>query len=130
MLKKYSAQFPSESAEFQRRMAGELPELALAHTWELTTEEIARAFLVGESAMEQRITRAKRRVTAANVPFETPGAVERIADLDADLQRLAVEPLHHCRKREPVHQRQREDERLHLVAHHVHLDADAVKVEG
>ena len=30
-----------------------------------------------ESAMEQRITRAKRRVAAARVPFETPGAVER-----------------------------------------------------
>ena len=39
--------------------------------------QIARAFLVSEAAMEQRITRAKARVAAANVPFETPGAVER-----------------------------------------------------
>jgi len=38
---------------------------------------IARAFLVGESAMEQRITRAKSRIAAARVPFETPGPVER-----------------------------------------------------
>ena len=43
----------------------------------LTVKEIARAFLVSESAMEQRITRAKRRVGQADVPFEAPGAVER-----------------------------------------------------
>jgi RNA polymerase sigma-70 factor (ECF subfamily) len=43
----------------------------------LSVPEIARAFLVSESAMEQRITRAKRRVAAADVPFEVPGAVER-----------------------------------------------------
>jgi RNA polymerase sigma-70 factor (ECF subfamily) len=43
----------------------------------LSVKQIARAFLVGESAMEQRITRAKARIAAADVPFETPGAVER-----------------------------------------------------
>jgi RNA polymerase sigma-70 factor (ECF subfamily) len=43
----------------------------------LTVPEIARAFLVSESAMEQRITRAKRSIAEAGVPFETPGAVER-----------------------------------------------------
>jgi RNA polymerase sigma-70 factor (ECF subfamily) len=43
----------------------------------LTVKEIARAFLVSESAMEQRITRAKRRIGAAGVLFETPGPVER-----------------------------------------------------
>jgi RNA polymerase sigma-70 factor, ECF subfamily len=57
--------------------------LALRMVSGLTVKEIARAFLVGESAMEQRITRAKRRVTAANVPFETPGAVERSDRLSA-----------------------------------------------
>lgn len=51
--------------------------LALRLVSGLTVKEIARAFLVGESAMEQRITRAKRRVAAAEVPFETPGAPER-----------------------------------------------------
>ena len=56
--------------------------LALRMVSGLTVKEIARAFLVGESAMEQRITRAKRRVTAANVPFETPGAVERSERLE------------------------------------------------
>ena len=49
----------------------------------LTVKEIARAFLVSESAMEQRITRAKARMTAAEVPFDTPGAPERAERLAA-----------------------------------------------
>jgi len=51
--------------------------LALRTVSGLSVKEIARAFLVSESAMEQRITRAKRRIAVANVPFETPGAAER-----------------------------------------------------
>lgn len=51
--------------------------LALRVVSGLTVAEIARAFLVSESAMEQRITRAKRRVAEAGVAFETPGPVER-----------------------------------------------------
>ncbi len=51
--------------------------LALRIVSGLTVKEIAKAFLVSEAAMEQRITRAKRQVAAANVPFEAPGAVER-----------------------------------------------------
>jgi RNA polymerase sigma-70 factor (ECF subfamily) len=51
--------------------------LALRVVSGLSVKEIARAFLVSEDAMEQRITRAKKRVSAADVPFETPGAVER-----------------------------------------------------
>ena len=51
--------------------------LALRIVSGLSVRQIARAFLVGESAMEQRITRAKARVAAANVPFETPGPIER-----------------------------------------------------
>jgi RNA polymerase sigma-70 factor, ECF subfamily len=49
----------------------------------LSVKQIARAFLVGESAMEQRITRAKSCIGAADVPFETPGAVERAERLAA-----------------------------------------------
>ena len=49
----------------------------------LSVKQIARAFLVSESAMEQRITRAKGRIAQANVPFETPGAVERSERLAA-----------------------------------------------
>ena len=51
--------------------------LALRIVSGLTVRQIARAFLVGEAAMEQRITRAKGKVAAAGVPFETPGPVER-----------------------------------------------------
>lgn len=49
----------------------------------LTVKQIARAFLVSETAMEQRITRAKARIAAADTPFETPGAVERSERLGA-----------------------------------------------
>jgi RNA polymerase sigma-70 factor (ECF subfamily) len=51
--------------------------LALRVVSGLTVAEIAKAFLVSESAMEQRITRAKRRIAEAGVAFETPGPVER-----------------------------------------------------
>jgi RNA polymerase sigma-70 factor (ECF subfamily) len=51
--------------------------LALRIVSGLTVKEIARAFLVTEAAMEQRITRAKRVVSKADVPFEAPGAPER-----------------------------------------------------
>ncbi len=55
--------------------------LALRIVSGLTVRQIARAFLVSEAAMEQRITRAKTRVAAAGLPFQTPGAVERIERL-------------------------------------------------
>ena len=57
--------------------------LALRIVSGLSVKEIARAFLVSESAMEQRITRAKGRVAKADIPFETPGAIERAERLAA-----------------------------------------------
>jgi len=42
----------------------------------LTTREIARAYLVPESTIAQRIVRAKRTLSAARVPFEGPGRDE------------------------------------------------------
>ena len=42
----------------------------------LTTDEIARAFLVAESTVAQRIVRAKRTLAAARVPFEVPTGAE------------------------------------------------------
>jgi RNA polymerase sigma factor (sigma-70 family) len=42
----------------------------------LTTEEIARAFLVPEPTVAQRIVRAKRTLAAAHVPFEVPSGAE------------------------------------------------------
>jgi len=57
--------------------------LALRIVSGLTVPQIARAFLVSDAAMEQRITRAKAKVARAGVPFETPGAVERAERLGA-----------------------------------------------
>nr|WP_245003974.1 RNA polymerase sigma factor [Bradyrhizobium liaoningense] len=51
--------------------------LALRIVSGLTVKQIARAFLVSDAAMEQRITRAKAKVAEAGTPFETPGAIER-----------------------------------------------------
>jgi RNA polymerase sigma factor (sigma-70 family) len=47
----------------------------------LTTDEIARAFLVTEATVAQRIVRAKRTLAKAQVPFEVPRGAERAARL-------------------------------------------------
>ena len=51
----------------------------------LTTDEIARAFLVGEPTIAQRIVRAKRTLAEAHVPFEVPRAEELPARLNSVL---------------------------------------------
>ncbi len=60
--------------------------LALRVVSGLSVKQIARAFLLGEAAMEQRITRAKAKVANAGVPFDTPGPVERAERLAAVMQ--------------------------------------------
>src|SRR6201999_70162 len=57
--------------------------LALRIVSGLSVSQIARLFLVGEAAMEQRITRAKQRIAKADVPFEAPGPAERAERLAA-----------------------------------------------
>jgi len=52
----------------------------------LTTPEIARAFLVSEATIAQRIVRAKRTLSEARVPFEVPDAAERAQRLGAVLE--------------------------------------------
>jgi RNA polymerase sigma-70 factor, ECF subfamily len=52
----------------------------------LTTDEIARAFLVGEPTIAQRIVRAKRTLADAHVPFEVPRGAEFNARLASVLQ--------------------------------------------
>jgi predicted RNA polymerase sigma factor len=52
----------------------------------LTTEEIARAFLVPEPTIAQRIVRAKRTLAEAHVPFEVPREAELAARLSSVLE--------------------------------------------
>jgi RNA polymerase sigma factor (sigma-70 family) len=54
----------------------------------LTTEEIARAFLVPEATMAQRISRAKQRIKASGIPFRMPPNEERADRLSAVLHVL------------------------------------------
>ena len=52
----------------------------------LTTDEIARAHLVAEATIAQRIVRAKRTLSEAHVPFEVPRGAEFTARLSSVLQ--------------------------------------------
>ena len=52
----------------------------------LTTDEIARAFLVPKATIQQRIVRAKRTLAAARVPFEVPRGPELAARLESVLE--------------------------------------------
>jgi RNA polymerase sigma factor (sigma-70 family) len=54
----------------------------------LKTDEIARAFLVSESTVAQRIVRAKRTLAQARVPFEVPQGAERATRLSSVLEVL------------------------------------------
>lgn len=57
--------------------------LALRIVAGLSVRQIARAFLVREAAMEQRITRAKARIAVNSLPFEPPDAEGRLERLGA-----------------------------------------------
>jgi len=54
----------------------------------LSTDEIARAYLVAEATIAQRIVRAKRTLSEAGVPFEVPRGAERAARLASVLEVL------------------------------------------
>ncbi|MCF4166254.1 RNA polymerase sigma factor [Zavarzinia compransoris] len=64
-------------------MAVQQVVLALRVVAGLTVAQIARAFLVSETAMEQRITRAKRQIAVMGIPFETPDDTARAERLAA-----------------------------------------------
>lgn len=60
--------------------------LTLREVCDLTTEEIARAFLVPTPTVAQRIVRAKNRLREAQVPYEVPGHAELPQRLDSVLR--------------------------------------------
>ncbi len=64
--------------------------LTLRHVCGLTSDEIARAFLVPRATLQQRLVRAKRKIDAAGIPYEVPSRPEMASRLVSVLQTIYV----------------------------------------
>jgi RNA polymerase sigma-70 factor (ECF subfamily) len=106
--------------------------LALRVVSGLSLADIARAFLVGEAAMEQRILRAKRTVGRADVRFETPAPlarVERLATVSAMIY-LIFNEGYAASSREAGRRQPLCDEAIRLGRLLLHLFPDEPEVMG
>ena len=77
---------PPADSDFDDELDDDIGDDLLRLIGGLTTDEIAKAFLVPEPTMAQRIVRAKRALTEAKVPFEIPRSSELAARLASVLQ--------------------------------------------
>jgi RNA polymerase sigma factor (sigma-70 family) len=78
--------------------------LALRTLCGLTTAEVGRALLVPEATMAKRLTRARRKIAVAGIPYRAPAAPElpqRLRGVLATIYLLFNEGLHRHRGREP-----------------------------
>lgn len=110
------------------------PEARLALTLRtlcgLAIPKIAAAFLTSEAAIAQRLTRARRKILEARIPFEVPGPDQWVERLDSVLGTLEIAYVQSYERADPSPDRALADETLRLAALLVELIPDEPEVLG
>ncbi|WP_347343710.1 RNA polymerase sigma factor [Jatrophihabitans telluris] len=98
----------------------------------LTTAEIARAFLVSEPTMAARVTRAKKKISAARIPYRVPAASELPDRLDAVLTvlHLVFTTGHTASVGDRLHRPELTDRSVSLARMVVRLMPDEAEAKG